>query len=299
MTGGSCLPASMGGFTAILPARCVTLNGSRAISVSRFVGRVMTPDELLAQHGIKIASTAPGRYYALCPQCSAGRKPENRKSKCLGVTIDANGARWGCNNCNWTGPEKGTGRANGYAGDEDFDATYDYTKDGVVRFQKVRKTREGASFSSAGQMAMAAGCRDTKGVDTTILYRIDDVNEAIAQGQLIAIAEGERDVDNLWRIGIPATCNAHGAHDPKKNQKPKWYAAHSEQLRGADIVILNDNDDSGRAHAEAAARLSVGIAARVRRSISLRTGPRHGGREGRRRIRRPRCSAARARNSTS
>ena len=36
-------------------------------------------------------------------------------------------------------------------------------------------------------------------------------------------------------------------------------------MRGADIVIFNDNDDSGRAHAEAAARMSLGIAARVRR----------------------------------
>jgi putative DNA primase/helicase len=36
-------------------------------------------------------------------------------------------------------------------------------------------------------------------------------------------------------------------------------------LRGADLVILNDNDAVGQAHADAIARMSLGIAARVRR----------------------------------
>jgi hypothetical protein len=36
-------------------------------------------------------------------------------------------------------------------------------------------------------------------------------------------------------------------------------------LRGADIVVLNDHDAAGYAHADAACRLSLGVAARVRR----------------------------------
>jgi Protein of unknown function (DUF3631) len=40
---------------------------------------------------------------------------------------------------------------------------------------------------------------------------------------------------------------------------------HSEQLRGADIVVLNDNDAAGYAHADATCRLSFGVAQRVRR----------------------------------
>jgi hypothetical protein len=77
------------------------------------------------------------------------------------------------------------------------------------------------------------------------------------------VVEGEKDVDNLWRIGFAATCNAHGASEPGK--KPKWAAAHSEQLRGADIVVLNDHDLAGCAHAETVCRLSRGLAKRVRR----------------------------------
>ena len=95
----------------------------------------MTPAELLTRHGIKLESTAPGRHYTTCPKCSAGRKLGNQNKKTLGVTIDDNGAHWGCNHCGWTGPEKGTG--NGRDGNDLI--TYDYQDaGGVVRFQKVR-----------------------------------------------------------------------------------------------------------------------------------------------------------------
>jgi hypothetical protein len=70
-------------------------------------------------------------------------------------------------------------------------------------------------------------------------------------------------VDNLWLLGFAATCNAHGASEPGK--APKWTKKHSEQLRGADIVVLNDNDAPGYEHAEVTYQLSLGVAKRVRR----------------------------------
>jgi DNA primase len=94
---------------------------------------------------------------------------------------------------------------------------------------------------------------------------LPEVNEAIALGHEIAIVEGEKDADNLWKIGIPATCNAHGAADPTKNQKPKWKVVHSLQLAGADIVVFNDNDVAGYAHAKATCQCSLGACRRVRR----------------------------------
>ena len=89
------------------------------------------------------------------------------------------------------------------------------------------------------------------------------MKKAIAEGRIIACAEGEKDADNLWRIGIIATCNAHGASEPGK--QAKWTKRHSDQLHGADIVVFNDNDAPGYAHADATCRLSLGIAKRVRR----------------------------------
>ena len=66
----------------------------------------MSTEELLAKHGIRLESTAPGQHYARCPRCSATRKKSG--TKCLGVKIDDKGAVWRCNHCGWSGPEKGT-----------------------------------------------------------------------------------------------------------------------------------------------------------------------------------------------
>ena len=212
---------------------------------------MLPPEELLARNKIKIGSTKPGRYYTLCPQCSAGRSKAHRTLECLGVTIDdAGSVRWGCNHCGWTGPEKGSASGNGHAGADDFAAVYDYADaNGGVKFQKVRNWpgRKNKFFMrrSDGNGGWING---TKGIDTSLIYRLPEIMEAIALGHVIAVAEGEKDVDNLWRIGIPATCNAHGASEPGK--KPKWTKKHSEQLRGADLIILNDNDAPGRDHPE-------------------------------------------------
>jgi hypothetical protein len=57
--------------------------------------------EILRDYRIT-APNSPGRHYAICPQCSAKRKPANQKVKCLGVTIDNEGVKVGCNHCKWT-----------------------------------------------------------------------------------------------------------------------------------------------------------------------------------------------------
>jgi hypothetical protein len=221
----------------------------------------MTPQDLLNANGITLESYAPGRYYTTCKKCSRNRSKAHQKAKCLGVTIKGDAVHWGCNHCNWTGPEKGSGKTNGQGGE--LAATYDYRDtDGVVLFQKVRnppgsKTR----FFMRRPDGHGGWINNTKGVDTKLLYRIDEVNEAIALGRRIAIVEGEKDANNLWAIGIPATCNAHGASEPDK--KPKWTSKHSEQLCSADIVVFNDNDPPGIAHADVTCRLSDGVAQRV------------------------------------
>jgi RecA-family ATPase len=226
----------------------------------------MSPQELLEANGILLESTAPGRYYTVCPQCSRDRTgAAHQRAKVLGVTIEGDSVRWGCNHCGWSGPEKGINHQGNGHDRSSFAATYDYPDaDGVLRFQKVRNLPGSKNrFFMRRPDGHCGWINNTEGVDTSLLYRIDEVNEAIANGYTILIVEGEKDVDNLWRIGIPATCNAHGASEPDK--EPKWTIKHSEQLRGADIVVLNDNDAAGYAHADATSRLSFGIAKRVRR----------------------------------
>ena len=76
------------------------------------------------------------------------------------------------------------------------------------------------------------------------------------------IVEGEKDVETLRTLSVPATCNFDGAAEP--NKKPKWRQEYSETLRDADIVIIPDHDASGYAHVEAIAEMSVGVARSVR-----------------------------------
>jgi putative DNA primase/helicase len=96
---------------------------------------------------------------------------------------------------------------------------------------------------------------DTEGV-APLIYRLPEVTEAIAAGHTILIVEGEAKANLLWSWNVPATCCPGGAE--------RWKAEHSEFLRGADVVILPDNDLPGRKHGDAVARSLAGIAARMR-----------------------------------
>jgi hypothetical protein len=66
----------------------------------------------------------------------------------------------------------------------------------------------------------------------------------------------EKDVDNLGRIGVLATCNAGGAG--------KWTAEHAAFLGGRRVYATRDNDDSGLRHIEQVAHSLHGNAEWVR-----------------------------------
>jgi hypothetical protein len=88
------------------------------------------------------------------------------------------------------------------------------------------------------------------------LYRLPAVIEAVRDGLTVFVAEGEKDVDALVRVGAPATCNPHGAG--------KWLKSHSEALREADVVVIADKDDRGYSHARHVRDSLEGIASRLR-----------------------------------
>ena len=85
-------------------------------------------------------------------------------------------------------------------------------------------------------------------------YRLPEL--LAAPDAVVYLVEGEKDADRLTSLGLVATCNAGGAG--------KWRAEHSEFLRGRHVVILPDNDDAGRKHANKAVKELRGIAADVR-----------------------------------
>ena len=155
---------------------------------------VKTATEILREHGLNPPSDAPGRYYTICPKCSAARSKAHQKNKVLGITIDSEGVSWGCNHCGWTGGGYYNGKANGHAGDAaGIVATYDYTdENGELLFQVVRK--EGKKFVQRRPNGKGGWIWNTKGVQKTI-YRLPEIDEAIAGGHTVLVVEGEKDAE--------------------------------------------------------------------------------------------------------
>ncbi len=133
-------------------------------------------------------------------------------------------------------------------------ATYDYTDaDGGLRYQIVRF--EPKDFVQRRPGTNGAWIWSTKGVKR-VPFRLPELRQAIRGGQVVFIVEGEKDVLNLAKLGIAATCNCGGAG--------KWTAAHSKELCGAVVVIIADKDDAGRKHAQQVAASLQGKAASVK-----------------------------------
>jgi putative DNA primase/helicase len=92
-----------------------------------------------------------------------------------------------------------------------------------------------------------------------LLYRLDQLAEAVSEGRRVYVLEGEKDVDRLWREGEVATCNPMGAG--------KWSGVAAQArdvLKGCDVVVVADRDEPGRAHAGAVLASLVDVAGSVR-----------------------------------
>ena len=130
-------------------------------------------------------------------------------------------------------------------------AAYDYNDaDGVLQFQVVRyepKTFKQRKPDGAGWSWSVRGVEQ-------VPYRLPQL---LAQPDaVVLVVEGEKDVDRLASIGMVATCNAGGAG--------KWGATHSKHLQSRDVVVLPDNDDAGRDHAQKVLKSLQGIARSIR-----------------------------------
>ena len=118
----------------------------------------------------------------------------------------------------------------------------------VVRFDdgegseaKWHQERWGSKGKSARQIGWVVGTKDVPREDIPI-YRYTEVRKAIANNELIFIAEGEDNVDRLWALGLAATCNIGGSG--------KWRDSDTRDLEGAKVVIITDRDEPGVKHAE-------------------------------------------------
>jgi putative DNA primase/helicase len=132
-------------------------------------------------------------------------------------------------------------------------ATYDYTdKRGKVRYQVCRFIPK--AFPQRRPDGAGGWIWGLDGIER-VLYRLPAVIAAVAAGEPIYVAEGEKDALVLEAAGVVATCNPEGAG--------KWRDEYAEPLRGAIVKIIADKDGPGRDHARDIERSLQGVAGEV------------------------------------
>lgn len=139
------------------------------------------------------------------------------------------------------------------------DHTYRYhDRTGALVYEVVRWDEPGGGKRIAQRRPDGAGgwIWNMQGVDRQ-LYNLEDVIEAAALGKRVFVAEGEKAADALTTRGCTATTVTGGAGKP-------WEARYSEDIEGAHIVVLPDNDNPGRRHAQTVAAAVAPVAASVR-----------------------------------
>ena len=136
--------------------------------------------------------------------------------------------------------------------------------DGKKTFRQCRPAN-----GSAGGWPIVTGV--PVGVRGNVIYRLPEVAEAIRDGRTVYVVEGEKDADTLAAMGYVGTTSPMGADH--------WTKAHGENLKGADVVVLPDNDAPGESYEAAVVGSVAGIARQVR-SVHLAEGipelPPHG-----------------------
>ena len=89
---------------------------------------------------------------------------------------------------------------------------------------------------------MADGSRVGKLGDCRIVpYRLTEVQQAVTNGKVVYIAEGEKAVDALCSLGVTATTSHAGAGG--------WNADLNQYFAGANVVVVPDNDTAGWSYA--------------------------------------------------
>lgn len=86
------------------------------------------------------------------------------------------------------------------------------------------------------------------------LYHLDRLTRS---GGTAVITEGEKDAENVERLGFAATTSPNGAGQ-------KWRREWNEFFRGKNVVVLTDNDEAGEKYGTDAASSVCGTAAAVK-----------------------------------
>jgi putative DNA primase/helicase len=130
-------------------------------------------------------------------------------------------------------------------------ATYDYRDaKGDLLFQVIRMAPK--KFWQRRPDGNGDWIKGRGGVET-IPYRLPELLNASE----IFVCEGEKDCDNLAKLGLVATTNPQGADGD-------WLEDWGRYFDGRHCILIPDNDDPGRRHVQAVARKLASHAASIR-----------------------------------
>lgn len=90
----------------------------------------------------------------------------------------------------------------------------------------------------------------------TVIYKLPQVASSIKEKKPIFIVEGEKDCNNLEKLGFTATTCPMGAG--------KWKEYYSEYLKNAICYIIPDNDKAGKEHSNKVANYLLGKAQTIK-----------------------------------
>jgi len=138
-------------------------------------------------------------------------------------------------------------------------ATYDYRDEaGKVLYQAVRlwaPAPKNKEFRQRRRDPSKPGGWDwSLGETRRVIYRLPELI-ASDSAKTVYVVEGEKDVENLARLGLVATTNPMGAG--------KWRKEYAPWFKDRTVCVLADNDEPGKKHAEDVRRSLEGTAKAV------------------------------------
>lgn len=151
-------------------------------------------------------------------------------------------------------PQRGFSIAQKSRGQRKLVARYDYLdQDGHFLFQKTRFQWEDGKKEFTWSHKDSSGHWVKNRGGEAVLFNLPVLNTS----DFVYLVEGEKDVLTLQHHGKPAVSLPDGANS-------KWLPSFTEALRAKKVVILQDNDDPGKACAARCANALYGAAASVK-----------------------------------
>lgn len=134
--------------------------------------------------------------------------------------------------------------------------TYDYIEpDGTLRYQVCRYKPKDFRQRRPDPEHPKQWIYNLKGIQP-IIYNLPAIIKASLEKKVVIIVEGEKDAETLINLGFIATCNSGGAG--------KFPASCVNYFLGCGVVIIPDNDEPGKKHADKVANMLLKVAREIR-----------------------------------